>query len=333
MQEHSIAPYEIDASWLITASSYLINRFDADCERIQLPAKTAPGGTLHFGRGLLPPPPQGGRLARLRRAKPAQRALPHENVFDLRRNAPGNWAHFLNNHLPLVLHICDQLGVHPGDALLVLPGDIPSYICAAADALGLRYIATDDALTGQGILYDVQPWTALRSVRATWVRHPYLQDKLHTLETETAPGPKRVFLSRKDTRNIVNEAEVSDWLAKRGFVTLYPEDLSAAEQIILLRHCEIAVGVHGAGLAPLLFAAGGVLRHMVEILHAGHMTDVYRDMAQQVGCGWIGVRGRIKPKYVTPAYTIGTPFKTYSLESFDVDIRSLDIAFETAGIT
>ena len=58
------------------------------------------------------------------------------------------------------------------------------------------------------------------------------------------------------------------------------------------------------------------------------MTDVYRGMSQQVGCAWIGVRGRIKPEYIRPAYVLDTPFTRYSLDNFEVDPASLDLALD-----
>ena len=64
----------------------------------------------------------------------------------------------------------------------------------------------------------------------------------------------------------------------------------------------------------------------------GHMTDVYRVMAGQLGCGWIGVRGRIKPEYVRPAYELGAVFKEFSLDSFEVDLAALGLAFDLAAL-
>jgi hypothetical protein len=60
------------------------------------------------------------------------------------------------------------------------------------------------------------------------------------------------------------------------------------------------------------------------------MTDVYRAMAHQVGCSWIGVRGKIKPEHVEPAYRLGEPFLAFSLQSFEVDPASVEIALTLA---
>ena len=58
------------------------------------------------------------------------------------------------------------------------------------------------------------------------------------------------------------------------------------------------------------------------------MTDFFRLMAQQVGVPWIGVRGRLKPGYVAPAYQEHRVFKQFSLDNFEVDPVSLDRALK-----
>lgn len=336
MQEEIIAPYRIDPAWLIAATSFLVDRVVPDCERIRLPAREVPGGIMRYGRGPLPPPPaEGGRLASLRnlRATPPVPA-PHGDVFDLRRNTPSNWAHFLNNHLPLVLTICDRMQIDPRKALLVLPKDTPGYILRAAEMLALDILTTDAPISGEGVAFDVAPWSGLRPLRHTWVRTALVETMLSELEAARMDLPRKVFLSRRNTRAPVNEDAVMDWLRPRGFVKVYPEDLSPGEQIALFRQAEQMVAVHGAGLAPLLYAQpGGRLQHLVEVLHAGHMTDVYRVMCQQIGVSWIGVRGALKPAYIRDAYDFDTLYTAHSFDNFRIDLTALETAFEMAGLT
>lgn len=330
----TIAPYVTGPATLVTARSYLIDRYVPECEIIALPPKEVAGGQLTFGRDALPlPPDPRGRLARLRGARPS-RTVPDPDVIDLRRNYPQNWAHFLNNHLPLLFHIAEEMGMAPDRFLLLLPVQTPSYIRAAAAFFGLRTLETDDILQGQGVVYEVAPWTANRPVRAAWVRQSgFTQERLVTLDVAMGDSPRRVFLSRRGTRNIENEPEVAAWLAARGFVTIYPEDLDVADQLRLFRKAEIMVATSGAGLAPLLYAQpGGKLRQIVEITPVGLMTDVYRVMADQVGCNWIGVRGQIKSSYIPRAYDLRSPMVEFSFDSFTVDLVALERAFALAGI-
>ncbi|MFT3733882.1 MAG: glycosyltransferase 61 family protein [Rhodocyclaceae bacterium] len=76
----------------------------------------------------------------------------------------------------------------------------------------------------------------------------------------TAQGPERVFLGRRDMqwRRLANEAEISAWLATQGFVTIYPENLSLAEQIALFRSARYLVTPNGSALLNLMFAEPGI---------------------------------------------------------------------------
>lgn len=65
--------------------------------------------------------------------------------------------------------------------------------------------------------------------------------------------PKRIFVSRRGTRQIVNLAEVEAKLAEMGFETVYPEDLSFSTQVSTFSAAEVVVGVMGAAMTNLLF--------------------------------------------------------------------------------
>ncbi|MEL6957330.1 MAG: glycosyltransferase 61 family protein [Pseudomonadota bacterium] len=238
----------------------------------------------------------------------------------------------MNNHLPIVFKICELMALDPVDTCLVLPQRTPSYITKAAELFGFKFHLTDASLIGDGIDFKAEPWIGVRADRQNWVKSLHVQDVLTAL-TPTANYGSRIFLSRRDTRCATNASELELYLSGKGFRTIFPEELSPADQIFIFREAEIIVAIHGAGLAPLLYAQpGGALTQLIEILHAGHMTDVYRVMAQQVGVSWIGVQGRLKPEYIRDAYAFENPFKTHSLDNFHVDLRALDIAFEHANV-
>ena len=336
--EIEIASYKTGPARLVTASSYLIDRFTPDCEIVALPAKKVAGGRLRFARETFrseAPVPR-GRIKRclpcLRTSRQGTRSIKGRVFFDFRLRDPENWSHFINNHLPLFFAMSEALGLDWADAVLVLPADMPGYLRAAADLFGIEVMATDDVVEGEGIRFSSEPWTAVRAIRADWARLPRAAAAIDRVVREAAqhgpPLPARAFISRRTTRGIRNSPEVEAWLSDRGFETVYPEDLSAADQMRLFRQADEIVAIHGAALAPLLYRPPeGRLKRLVEILPVGHMTDVYRVMAEQVGCGWIGVRGRIEPAHVAPAYRFDRAFRSFSLDDFEVDIASLARAF------
>ena len=66
---------------------------------------------------------------------------------------------------------------------------------------------------------------------------------------------ERIYVSRgKATkRKILNEDEVLSYVQEQGFTSVCLEDYSFGEQISIMHHCRYLVGLHGAGLANMIF--------------------------------------------------------------------------------
>lgn len=343
--EETLPMLRIGAGIMVAASSYLADRVVPAPEIIHLPpiavgregalvlesgpgvaraTKTRPGGLRGLARRLLgrdtPSTPIAAPDGRL--------------VFDLRTRSPENWAHFLNNHLPLVFHACDVAGLDWNQTLLALPARTPGHILKAAALFGFETLATDAPVSGRVVRFSAEPWIAIRSRRADWARLPAVDAALRAAGVRGGPedgtgAGRRVFISRRDSRKLANEAEVMALLTARGHTRIYAEDLTPAEQMRLVEEAEEIVAIHGAALAPLLYRSGGArLRRLVELFPCGHVTNVYRAMAEQVGVEWIGVRGRIRPEHIAPAYDFSKPFDRYSLQDFEIDPAALETAFD-----
>ena len=140
--------------------------------------------------------------------------------------------------------------------------------------------------------------------------------------------PRRVFLTRRDSRRLTNEAEIAGHLATLGFETLHAEDLTPLDQLRLLARAEMVVAIHGAAVAPLLYRPPEAPpARIIELFPVGHITLVWRLVATQVGCRWVGVRGKLRPHHITGGlYDLETPFLRYSTEDFEVDPASIDRA-------
>lgn len=329
----TISPYSCPADILVTARSHLVDRFVPACEIIQLPEKSVDGGTLSYeltNRVLTSQAPKKQRFS-LKRRQTVQQKNEHILV-DFRLRFPENWAHFLNNHLPILFALIDETGLRLDELRLILPENIPGYIIEAARFFGFSSLATDADIEGRNLAFEADPWTGIRPMRFKWAQLDLPRSVLARSELEAGEKselPKRAFLSRRKTRALENEAEIEALLARHGFEKLYPEDLSVADQFRLFEEAEEIVAIHGAALAPLLYRSdNSQLIRVIELFPCGHMTDVYRVMCHQVGCRWIGVRGRIKPEHIAGAYDLEKPFLEYSLQSFSVDPKSLEIALE-----
>lgn len=331
----------VDPCWLVAPRSHLVDRMTARLEEIRMPGRTVSGGTLRYARQTLFPalPPRGrkGWIARrLGTGTPGPERLEEAGlIVDLRRRDPENWAHMLTNHLPYVFALSEATGADWSDLTLLLPEAAPPHVMAAAGLFGLHAVRTDRAVEGAGLGFEPEPWNGNRGVRADWTRTARVQA---ALAAATAPGPadaplpRRIFLSRRDRRRVINEAEIGAHLAGLGLTTVYAEDFTPAEQMRLLAEAELVVAIHGAGLAPLLYRPEGAPpATVVELFPVGHVTLVWRIMAQQVGCRWAGVRGRIREAHVAGGlYDLETPFLGFSTEDFEVDPASIDRAIELA---
>ncbi|MCB1450168.1 MAG: glycosyltransferase family 61 protein [Nitratireductor sp.] len=95
------------------------------------------------------------------------------------------------------------------------------------------------------------------------------------LQTETAPkdAPKRILLSRQKAkrRKLSNETALSKELEKLDFVSICLEDYELEQQIQLMSHAEILVGLHGAGLANMIYMPSG--SRILE-LTGHHISDI-----------------------------------------------------------
>ena len=88
-----------------------------------------------------------------------------------------------------------------------------------------------------------------------WLRDQFLPKK-----ENNDYNPSRFYIDRSDaeinkeqTRKIINEDEVLNFLTNKGFQKVKLEKLSFLEQVKLFCNAKIVVGLHGAGLANLVF--------------------------------------------------------------------------------
>lgn len=322
---------------LVTPRSYLLDRMTPRVEEIWVPGATVGGGEVSYVLGeVVSKPPAQRRRARLLslggRAS-ARRLEVTGVIIDLRRHNPQNWAHMLTNHLAYVFALAEATSVDWKDLILLLPANTPRHVVAAAAAFGLRTHLTDDPIRGEAIGFEAAPWTGNRGVRGDWARMPRVVSALETsvfMSEPEKPLPRRVFISRRDSRRLTNEAEIVAHLAAHNVTTLYAEDLAPKDQFRLLAKADLVVAIHGAALAPLLYRPPTAPpAAVVELLPVGHVTLVWRVLAQQVGCRWVGVRGRIEPKHIKGGlYDLERPFLRFSTDDFAIDPVSIDHALE-----
>jgi len=99
----------------------------------------------------------------------------------------------------------------------------------------------------------------------------------------------RLYISRAKatSRKIVNEADLEEGLRRRGFLLVFFEELSLAEQVALVSQAEIIVSPHGAAWTLAVVARPGT--PVIEIFPAGLETEsppsynLYRNLSREAG--------------------------------------------------
>ncbi|PZU07964.1 glycosyltransferase family 61 protein [Sphingomonas sp.] len=327
-----VPPFTTGAHWLIGAETLLIDRVVPAVERMWLPPAYYSGGTItvhDIERGAGLAPTRGG-LRMLRHKLRADR--PPEPVsgllVDMREGTPQNFHHSISVHLPM----CEVARrVLDAPFTVVLPSDTPGYVRRVFGACGYPIVTTEYGVPGD--IVRVERDNMYNMLRDTGT--PPLRRIAEAILASRPGGeralPARVFLARRGTRFISNQAEIEAVLAPLGYETVYPEDLSVSDQFRLLGEATHVVAIHGAGMGPLLYrdpARGPIM--LVEILPAAHMTNVHRYFLDGVGGVYVGVRGRITPADAAAAYAFGEMYTANSLKPFEVDPVSLRVALDLA---
>jgi tetratricopeptide (TPR) repeat protein/capsular polysaccharide biosynthesis protein len=92
----------------------------------------------------------------------------------------------------------------------------------------------------------------------------------------------KIYISREKGKNrqIVNESEVSEFLHNQGFKTIFLEEMSVKEQIILFANADIIVAPHGSGLTNLVFCSPDT--KIVELFAPNYIRTDYWMISQQL---------------------------------------------------
>jgi len=114
-----------------------------------------------------------------------------------------------------------------------------------------------------------------------YLRNIFLGNSLLPI-INVAATPDKIFVSRRKatTRRITNEDEVEKYLTDKGFKTVFLEDLSFKEQVLLFNNAGIIISVHGASLANLLFCKRNT--EVVEIFPPNSNSDIYKNLANNI---------------------------------------------------
>jgi capsular polysaccharide biosynthesis protein len=126
------------------------------------------------------------------------------------------------------------------------------------------------------------------------IRHRLMERMVPTTSAD-AKDPKRLYISRAKARwrKFTQESEtaVTSILASAGFDRVYLEDLTWPTQVRLVAGAESIAGLHGAGLANILFADAKTL---LEFHHPFEVRPYFAVMARELNTNYDYIVGSVQ---------------------------------------
>lgn len=238
-------------------------------------------------------------------------------ILDSRYETDGNIAHIITSVVPRLLvakKMCDKITV-------VLRSNASNMGQNLYKLVGASILCTDKDINGKLVLADDNHPGAYEG------HYPALFGEL-AFEGFNPQTPEKVFISRKGTRNLINESEVEQTLQAYGFKKYYFEDIPISEQWSVARNAKLVVGMHGAALSSLVFNGNQV--KLIELFHPGYVVDMYRHMANAVGGTWCGVSGQITEDIIGKL-DFKQEARSFAMGRTKIDINSLRMALEYLG--
>jgi len=196
-----------------------------------------------------------------------------------------NYYHWLVDTLPRLLVLRQT---HP-NMLLMLPQplppkELPDYISRSVAVFGFtNYLPVNTRQILRADCVVLPELTAPSLSQNPLLIKQVRAELLAALSPEPVRATRKVYAARaaRSVRSIVNEPEVDALLQEAGFEKVYFEDFSFLEQIRLMRETAVFLGVHGAGMANVLFLQDDAI--IIELLNEACGDLCYSRLASCLG--------------------------------------------------
>lgn len=238
-------------------------------------------------------------------------------TYDARWVSSNNIAHLLQYHAAALGMFKVRLGIEPADCTVVLEKNASSLAHRLIRLLGFEVVETH------------------RPVRATLLT--VHQDDPHTPyhllpfasclmpSCIRAPGISKIYIPRRDSRCILNQAEIDSVARDHGFEKIYLEDFTLEEQLGLTCFADEILAIHGAALGYLCMRSPSLNSPtllLTEILSPGLVVDVYRKYIAVLGGRWRGCRGTIDSSFMRIVEETSR-YKSAAFRNFHLDAVAL----------
>ena len=238
-------------------------------------------------------------------------------IYDARHIDNQNMAHLIQEHFSILGFMSAIYGYGKNDVVIILDKSPPKLATDAFDVIGYEVVATDNAVSGNiisingGDVFNFLPYVNSLEIN-------FLTDAM----------PEKIFISRKNTRKIVNESEIDSLLKNEGFEKIYFEDAPIIEQWSIMRNVTDVVAIHGAALGCLAFNKSNKSKNnfkLVELFGSGFVVNPFRKYMAMLNGRWIGCRGKITPEVVRDIDRLGMT-KKHVFDDFELAPEVLELA-------
>lgn len=198
-------------------------------------------------------------------------------------NVTGRWMrtgyyHWLMDSLPRLA----LLGKFPAETRILIPANIYPSCVESLELLGIagrcrpapeKHFLIDD--------YYFSATTAMTGCDSPYAIR-WLRDTLLPYADPAGPVHEKLYITRRGkTRGIVNEQEVIDFFAARGWTIAHLEDLTLVKQMWLFSRVRFVCGLHGAAFTNLLWSSPGC--RALELFPSNFINGCYEAIAAYTG--------------------------------------------------
>ncbi|WP_462413422.1 glycosyltransferase family 61 protein [Neobacillus sp. Marseille-QA0830] len=192
-------------------------------------------------------------------------------IADLTHTGSVNYYHWMYETIPR-FDLLSKSQIEVGQYIVNYEPERFPYQADSLSELGIKteqIIKThhDFHIQAENLVVPSQP-----SFATKWA-YDFLRKTFLNEKTLKSSERKRIYISRKWARKIINEDELMDILNQFGFIKVGLEELSVNEQVQLFASADVIIGAHGAGLVNLTFCRPGT--KVLEIFSPRYVTPLY----------------------------------------------------------
>ncbi len=257
--------------------------------------------------------------------------LPESSIgFDCRHDSSGNVAHVLQGQVGVALTGLEAIGLghRHADLRFIVRSDTPGYAIRLFEVLGFQTIAASDAVVrGERLLMRPNKFP-MRAVAAHRLRRHAVE--LGLLGEDDPPG-EPVFLARRSRRTLENLAEIEAIANRRGYRTLYPEDLPVEAQIATIANAHSILGLHGAAMGFMMFRSPMQQGVVIECFPCGYPTGWGRAICHLTNDYWLGALGDLDPGVIARQLGDAHP-RDFEGMNYRLDPPAVEALLAMAGV-